>query len=533
MNANRTIGQIRFGTSTNAITFNRNANDRLVTINTTNEPSSLGILNEKTWTTHTFNARLAISTAQTWQNTGAGGQITFTDDINLSSFVLTLDTQQASSAMTFTGASGVIAGTGGITKIGDGTVYLSGANTYTGTTTVNDGTLQINSSGAIADTSNLVIGADGTFVLNGSVNETVGSLSGSGTLFLQSGSFTTNTSADTTFSGTITDYYANFTKAGSGNLTLSGASTYGGITTISGGTLIAANNAALGSSTYGNVIASGATLGLQGGINLAESNFSLQGTGDGGAGAINNISGDNTLGASLTFDGATTISATAGTLNLTNDLSVSNAVTFDGAGNINTSGQIYGASSITKSGSGTLTFSGSGSNSFSGGFNLNEGAAVLNKNAGVSALGQGTINIGDNVGAAGSATATFQASNQILDYATAVNINSDGLLDLNGFDETLNVIGGSGQIALGSGDLGIGVNYGSSTFSGAISGSGNLEVLGGTQTLSGSNTYTGDTTVTAGTLRLGANDVLSNATDVNVGGSGTFDLNGNISVGLC
>jgi fibronectin-binding autotransporter adhesin len=78
--------------------------------------------------------------------------------------------------------SGVIADGGsdyGITINSSGTLILSGTNTYTGNTTISNGTLKIGKAGVISDNSNLVV--NGTFDMNG-FSETIASLSGSGTV---------------------------------------------------------------------------------------------------------------------------------------------------------------------------------------------------------------------------------------------------------------------------------------------------------------------------------------------------------------
>ena len=71
--------------------------------------------------------------------------------------------------------SAIIQGTAGMTKQGTGTLILSGANTYTGTTIVNTGTLRLGAAGVLADTSNLTINSGATLNMGGFA-ETIGTL---------------------------------------------------------------------------------------------------------------------------------------------------------------------------------------------------------------------------------------------------------------------------------------------------------------------------------------------------------------------
>ena len=61
----------------------------------------------------------------------------------------------------------VIGGAGGLTKTGAGTTTLSGPNTYTGATTVSEGTLKLGASGGVPQASAVTVKAGGTFDLNG------------------------------------------------------------------------------------------------------------------------------------------------------------------------------------------------------------------------------------------------------------------------------------------------------------------------------------------------------------------------------
>ena len=142
---------------------------------------------------------------------------------------------------TSTTFSGVMSGTGGLTKQGAGIFTLSGANTYTGATTINAGTLRVAGGAAIADTSAVTLAnvAGATLDLNGT-NETIGSLAGGGAaggnVTLGAGTLTTGIANNTTYTGVISGS-GGLTKQGTGIFTLSGNNTYTGATIINAGTL--------------------------------------------------------------------------------------------------------------------------------------------------------------------------------------------------------------------------------------------------------------------------------------------------------
>uniref|UniRef100_UPI004039C8D5 autotransporter-associated beta strand repeat-containing protein n=1 Tax=Variovorax sp. BK018 TaxID=3450241 RepID=UPI004039C8D5 len=200
--------------------------------------------------------------------------------------------------------AGVMSGTGRLRKIGSGTLTLAGANSYSGGTLVDAGTLATNASGALgtgavsiasgatlqfggkADAGPLAIANQGTLRLQDGANAagasvtnaagaqvridlattgaSIGALGGAGDVVLGAKTLTTGAvGSDTTISGAITGTGGSLVKVGAGTLTLAGTASYSGETRVAAGTLKAgaANAFSAASST---VVAGGTTLDLAG-----------------------------------------------------------------------------------------------------------------------------------------------------------------------------------------------------------------------------------------------------------------------------
>ena len=217
-----------------------------------------------------------------------------------------------------------IVGTGSLTKTGSGQWQLTAANTYSGPTIVNGGTLRLNTLSATCGSNSAVTLANtpGATLLSSwwtgtaqvGISFSIGSLSGGGTLggnviVHQTATMTVGTdNTSTTYAGIIADGFgpANVTKVGTGTLTLTNANIYGGTTTISGGTLQLGD----GTSGHNGSLASASI------VNDAYLVF--------------NLSGSSSFSGAISGSGTTTVQA--GTLNLAGTLAPSGTLAIaDGA----------------------------------------------------------------------------------------------------------------------------------------------------------------------------------------------------------
>ena len=133
--------------------------------------------------------------------------------------------------------SAILGGSGALAKGGTGTVTLSGANTYTGTSTVSAGTLALSGGDNRLNVAGSVALSNGATLTLGGFNQTLAGLTGSGSVTNSAGTLTLNAGSGTvTYGGSITGG-GNLLKSGAFAQMLSGTSAFSGTTIVTGGSL--------------------------------------------------------------------------------------------------------------------------------------------------------------------------------------------------------------------------------------------------------------------------------------------------------
>ncbi|MFV3369584.1 autotransporter domain-containing protein [Pseudomonas sp. NY15435] len=404
-------------------------------------------------------------------------------------------------------------GAGTLAKLDAGTLLLNGNNSYTGGTALNGGTLVLGNAGAL--------GSGGLTAANGTTLDNSAALALNNAVTLN-GELTLAGSHDLTLNGNVGGN-GSLAKNGSSALALNGANTYSGGTLLNGGTLVLGNAGALGSGSLtaanGTTLDSSTALTLNNAVTLA-GELTLAGSNDlslagviSGAGSLTKqgtsnltLSGDNTFSGALNIlDGSLTLSGDNALGNASLNVSDAAAVgvsgitvlgALSGEGDLSLAagselqvgsnnadsvygGNLNGAGSLSKTGSGKLVLN--GQSSITGGTRVNAGSLIIGGASGSTASLASDVQVANGAMLGGHGTLIGR-----LDVASGATLNPGNSIGMLHVDGDVNLAAGSTlQIEAnpdGSSDKLI--STGTVTVAGA-----NLQVLAGAGDWAPSTTY--------------------------------------------
>ncbi|KAB2722380.1 autotransporter outer membrane beta-barrel domain-containing protein [Brucella intermedia] len=416
-----------------------------------------------------------------------------------------------------------------LTKNGEGTLTLSAANTFTGQTVINGGTLVTGIDDAFASSSAVTVKSGATLALN-DFSQLANNLSGGGSIALGTATLTANNTSATEFAGVISGSGA-LTKSGGGSLTLSGSNTYTGGTNIEAGNLYATSGSALGSGTVNN----NATLNLSFAVDSTMANILS------GPGMLQKIgNGTATLTGAGSSAGSVIVQAGALSLAQTGVFTAGSYTTGLGA-----TTTIGGASQLAVTGNFTQT---AGST-----LNVVVGANEPVVSAATATIG-GALNITGFSADMPSSASELSGAQFTIIHTTGGITGDFNPVDLGGVSSPVDYLQVSGSKS--ADDLDYNVGFGLTWLAGPVSGDGvftladatdafDVDVVlsnqtpsatgwngsdltkngEGTLTLSAANTFTGQTVINGGTLVTGIDDAFASSSAVTVKSGATLALN--------